>query len=337
MRKLFYPVKIIRYAAALFVIITLNFFIPIAMPGDPLVNLLGEEARFLKEEDEAKLREEFGLHLPAGERYILYLKNLARLDMGSSIRYRRPVLPIITDKLQLTMLLLIPSLILGFILSVLMGAYGGWRAGSFGEKTATGFFIFIYAIPQYLLAMLAIYFFSYRMGLFPLGGFWTGKAVGNFAIFKEIIHHLLLPGIILVLSTASSFYLVVRNSVIQVSSEHFILYSKARGLSGKRILFLHVLKNALPPAINFAALNFGFIVSGALLVEIVFSLNGMGELILNAAIARDYPVLRGCLLILTLSVVGANLIADIICRLVDPRLGRGAENENGKKSYPAGH
>lgn len=321
------PAKLIRYLAALFVIISLNFFIPIAMPGDPLVNLMGEEARFLNEEDEMRLREEFGLHLPPGKRYLAYLNDLAHLDLGRSIRQRRPVLPIIMDKLHLTLLLLIPSLILGFILAVLLGAYGGWRAGSFGERATTGFFIFIYAIPQYLLAMLAIYFFSFRMGLFPLGGFWTGKAVGSFAVFKEFLHHLLLPGIILILSTASSFYLVVRNAVIQVSSEHFILYSKARGLSGRRILFFHVLRNALPPVINFAALNFGFIVSGALLVEIVFSLNGMGELIFNAAIARDYPVLRGCLLILTLSVVGANIIADIICRLVDPRLGRGANSE----------
>lgn len=322
--------KLVRYGVTLYIILSLNFFIPFAMPGDPLVNLLGEDARFFSAEEEARLREAHNLDRPLGERYLVYLQKTARFDLGRSIQYGRPVYPLVLDKLKWTLILLLPSLSVGFLLALLLGSHCGWRVGSRLERVSTFFFIFIYSLPQFLLAMMSVYLFSFRLGLFPLGGFWSGQATGLWSQAGQVLHHLFLPWLILALSSASALYLVVRNSIIQVISENFVFYGRARGLGEKRILFVHALRNALPPVINFAALNIGFLVSGALLIEIVFSLNGMGELIYESAIRRDYPVLRGCLLVLTWSVLCANFLADLLCRLIDPRMG-GDRQETAKR------
>ena len=178
----------------------------------------------------------------------------------------------------------------------------------------TTFFLWIYCTPPFFLSLIVLYVFAFKIGIFPLRGFYeTGT-------FTDIAKHFFLPVLVLSLSLASRNYMIMRGSVIQEKGKLYILYARAKGLLNHSILFRHAFKNASLPLITLVALDIGFIISGALFVEIVFSMNGMGTLIFDALLARDYPVLQGIFLIITIMVVLANFLADIVYRIIDPRV-----------------
>jgi peptide/nickel transport system permease protein len=241
------------------------------MPGDPLINLLGQESHYVSAEFIQELKKQYGLDKPLYLQYMYYLINLFQGNWGHSFHYAKPIFGIVCYRLQWTLLLLIPSIILGAIFGIILGSYSGWKRGGRYDASLTSVLLFFYSTP----------------------GYWL--------------------------------YLIMRNSVVQVSGEGFILTARAKGLKERKILFRHVLRNALLPLITVIALDFGFMFSGVLLVEIVFSWNGMGTLIYDAVLARDYPLLQGCFLIITICVLIANFIADVIYAIADPRVRHGQE------------
>jgi peptide/nickel transport system permease protein len=305
--------KTLRYIVAIFLIFSLNFFIPRAMPGDPITNLLGEDV-MLTDSTMAELRSMMGLDLPLHQQYIGYLQSILRLDLGYSYHLHSDVSALIFARMKWTLLLAIPSLIAGAILGTFLGARAGWKRGSIGERTKTGLFLMIYSTPPYFLSLLALYVLSFQLDLFPLKGFYsTGSAL-------DIAHHLMLPILVMTLFSLSRNYMIMRGSVIQEKSNLYAAYARAKGLYDEEILFRHIFRNALLPIITLLALDFGFILSGALFIEIVFSMNGMGNLIYDALISRDYPVLQGSFLVITLMVVFFNLLADLLYSHIDPRV-----------------
>ncbi len=305
--------KASRYIIAIVIIFSLNFIIPRSMPGDPLTNLLGEDV-VLTDSSVAELRSEMGLDRSWSQQYLNYWWGILHLDLGYSFHLHSPVSKIIFSRMKWTLLLALPSLVLGAVLGTVLGALAGWRCKSRGVKMQTALFLSIYCTPPYFLSLLALYLLSFKFGLFPLKGFYsTGSAA-------DIAHHLFLPIVVMTLFSLSRNYMIMRGSVLQEKSSLYVAYARAKGLYDYEILFRHIFKNALLPIITLLAMDFGFILSGALFIEIVFSLNGMGNLIYDALLSRDFPVLQGSFLVITIMVVLANLLADLLYSRLDPRV-----------------
>lgn len=305
--------KCIRYLLALVIIFTFNFIIPRAMPGDPLTNLLGEEFT-LSETAIQELRSELGLDKPLTVQFFQYWKNILTLDLAYSYHFNQKVIPLILSRMKWTLALLVPSIILGAILGTLLGALFGWKRSTLPNKTMTWFFLAVYSSPPYFLGIIFLYIFSFKWGLFPFKGFYATGTVG------DILRHLFLPILIMSAFAASRNYMIMRGSVIIEKEKLYVLFARAKGLLGNAILFRHIFKNAILPVLTLVALDFGFLLSGALFVEIIFSMNGMGTLIYEALLSRDYPVLQGCFLFITITVIGANFITDILYGVIDPRV-----------------
>jgi peptide/nickel transport system permease protein len=311
--------KLLRYAITLLIILSINFFIPRAMPGDPMINLLGEDAIRVDKQILDDLRAEYGLDRPLHEQYLTYMLGIGTLDFGFSIHKNLKVTDLISDRLFWTLVLVFPSIIIGGALALIFGSIAGFRHGSNVDKLLTSLTIFLYTLPSFLFAMVIVSIFSFHLGWFPLGNLSSGRLEG-LPYLLDIGWHLFLPVSILSMFEATYIFLVIRNSITQIMGEYFIFVAKAKGLSERVIELKHVMRNVLPQFISIMALNFGFMVSGALIVEIVFSLNGMGTLIFDAVMARDYPVMQGAFVVLTIFVVAANFLADILYGFADPRI-----------------
>jgi peptide/nickel transport system permease protein len=302
-----------RYLVALFIIISMNFIIPRAMPGDELTNLLGEDVT-ITDSTIAELRHEMGLDRTWTEQYLDYWWNLLHLDLGYSFHLHSDVSRIIVSRIKWTLLLALPSILLGAIAGTVLGALAGWDGRNAGRKIQTLLLLAVYCTPPYFLCLLALYLFSFKLDLFPMKGFYiTGSTL-------DIAHHVFLPILVMTLFSLSRNYMIMRGSVIQEKSSLYAAFARAKGLYNEEILFRHVFKNALLPIITLLAMDFGFMLSGALFIEIVFSMNGMGNLIYDSLLARDYPVLQGSFLIITIMAVSANMLADLLYSRFDPRV-----------------
>ena len=308
--------KSLRYACSFGLLLLLNFLLPRCMPGDPLVHLLGVEDYLRFPKMVAEVRARYGLDRPLTTQFALYPRNLAEGDLGHSFHYGVPVGDLVIRRLAWTLVLVLPALGLGGLLAGALGAVAGWRSGGRGERWLTLGVLCLHSVPQYGLAMLALFFLAFKLDAFPLGGLSTERGA------IDVARHALLPVIVLALSSAAHLYLVMRNTVVDVCPRPFVTAARARGLSSTAVLLRHVLPNALLPFLALFALGLGFSVAGALLVEVVFSWPGMGTLILSAVDNRDYPLLQGCFLVITVSVLAANWLNDMLAGVVDPRLRR---------------
>jgi len=310
------PKRALRYLVALFIIVSLNFVLPRAMPGDPVTKLLGEDL-LVTPQTLQELKIELGLDKPLLQQYQEYWQNLLHLRLGYSYHFNQKVDVLILSRMKWTLFLLLPSILLAALIGTLAGALSGWWKNTPLNKAMTLFFFALYSNPPFFLGMMLLYLFSFRLGWLPFRGFYdTGSLL-------DILRHLLLPILVLSAFASSRNYMITRGSVITEKEKLYVVSARAMGLLGHSILFRHVFRNASLPVITLVALDFGFLLSGALLVEIVFSMNGMGTLIYEALLSRDYPVLQGCFLVITVMVVGANFAADILYTLVDPRTREG--------------
>jgi peptide/nickel transport system permease protein len=307
-----------RYLVVLFVIVTLNFLLPRLMPGDPLMNLVGEEAYYAAGGALDELKADLGLDRPLLVQYGRYLGGLLTGDWGYSYLYLRPVRDAIALHLRWTLALVLPSVLIAALLAALVGGIAGWRRGSRVDIGLSAANLFVYAMPHYWLAMLLLFIFSFRLGWFPLGRATSGGAT-DLPYLLDVGWHMLLPLIVITAFKATYDFLIVRGSVVSILGEDYVLMAQAKGLSGMAVLFRHVLRNALAPLVTVTAIQFGMVLSGALLVEVVFSWPGMGTLIYDAIAARDYPLLQSAFLIIAVCVLAANFIADALYPLLDPR------------------
>ena len=315
--------KIWRYGIGVFFVLGLNFVIVQLLPGDPLVHLVGEEAYFhlqgQKPQEIKALRAKYGLDRPLHERFLSFITNTVRFRLGWSYHHGQPVARVILFRLKWTLVLLCPALLVSAALGLFLGCLSGRPGRNAADRMMTPLFLILYAVPAYCLAFLLLLAFASMGDLLPLGGMRDATR-GAALSWWDVVRHMVLPQTVLVLHITTYLYMIMRSTVRQTFRGNFVITALGKGLKPKRVLLHHVLLNALPPYVAALAVNFGFIAGGALLVEVVFSWQGMGSLMYGAVIARDYPILSGCFLVLSLSVIGANMAADILCAYIDPRL-----------------
>ena len=310
---LFFIRKIIRYLFSGIFILLIVFLLPRLLPGDPIRNLVGEDI-YLSPEKILSLQVQFGLDLPLHEQFINYCIELVHLDLGFSYHLNAPVTEIIAGRFVWTLLFIGAALILGAIIGIIIGARIGWQSESVWSRIIYSSALVISSVPPYLLGLLTLGIFVYHLGLFPFKGFYD-----EFTI-QSIVYHLALPVLVLTLFYGSRNLIIMRGSVISEKNLLYPQFARSLGIPEKEILFRHIRRNALLPVIALIALDFGFLFSGALFVEIIFSLYGMGSLIYDAILLRDYPILTSTFLIISVLIIVANLIADLLSAILDPRM-----------------
>ncbi|WP_127504307.1 ABC transporter permease [Actinoplanes solisilvae] len=315
--------RIAFYLFTAWAAITLNFFIPRLVPGDPVQSLIAKFRGQLSSEAINSLYVLFGLDDDRSlwSQYIDYWGQLFRGDLGLSFTFfPAPVSQVIGDALPWTILLVGVTTIISFLLGTSLGVVAGWRRGSWadGLLPVTTFFS---SVPYFWLGIIAIYLLAGPDSFFPSsGGFDSGLIPAWDQYFiPSAIQHSLLPALTILISSVSGWILSMRNMMVTVSSEDYITVAHAKGLSERRVAVGYAARNALLPNVSGFALSLGFIVGGTLLVEIVFSYPGLGFILLQALGAKDYPLMQGIFLIITISVLVANLLADVAYMLLDPR------------------
>lgn len=307
--------KIIRYAASLLVILLIVFALPRIMPGNPVMFLIGEDV-IVTPEVLADLNARLGLDRPVPEQFYLFLQGLCAGDLGYSYHLHSPVVSLIGDRVAWTLLLVDTSLLIGYAAGIILGTWAGWMSDHKPAKALTGASICISCIPPYLLGLTLFSIFVYHLNWFPYKGLYTTPDIWS------VMHHLALPVATLALFVFARNLLIMRGSVLAEKNQLYPQFARSLGVPGRKILYGHVMRNAILPILTQFAIDFGFIFSGALFIEIIFSLNGLGTLMYDAIITRDYPVLSGLFLVIAVMAVLANMLADILYGVIDPRVGR---------------
>ncbi|MFI5892606.1 ABC transporter permease [Actinoplanes sp. NPDC051513] len=315
--------RIAFYLFTVWAAITINFFIPRLVPGDPVQSLISKYQGQLSTKSIQSLYVLFGLdkHQSLWSQYIDYWKQLFNGDLGLSFTFfPAPVSQVIAQALPWTVLLVGLTTIISFTLGTGLGVLAGWRRGSWADALlpVTTFFS---SVPYFWLGIIAIYLLAGPDSFFPSsGGFDSGLVPAWDQYFiPSALQHSLLPALTILISSVSGWILSMRNMMVTVASEDYITVAHAKGLPERRVALSYAARNALLPNISGFALALGFIVGGTLLVEIVFSYPGLGFTLLQAVGAKDYPLMQGIFLIITIAVLLANLLADVAYILLDPR------------------
>jgi len=314
-----------RYFSTFFIVTTIIFFLPRAMPGDPFDYLSdnpdGDILIVLTPEQKEALREYYGIDKPILGQYFNYLTRLTRLDLGLSIYYKQPVNRLIASRLPWTLLLVSTGSILSVIASVVLGVNSAWYKNQLLDRVFYSLSLIVSRIPSFLVAIGLIIIFSGTHGI-PFGGAYTAYAEysGLAEQSWDILLHLFLPVTAFFISTVSDYYLVVRNSMIDTLDKKFILTAYAKGLEQPRIKYLHAFRASLLPYITYIFTRMGFLIGGVIFIESVFSYPGVGSLISEAVANRDYPLMEGLFFFLSMAVIVCNLLADQLYPFIDPRV-----------------
>jgi peptide/nickel transport system permease protein len=311
------------YLLAAWVAVTVNFLLPRLMPGDPATALFARFRGRLAPEAIVALREAFGLRpAPIGVQYLTYLKHILHGDFGMSIAYfPTPVSHVLVRGLTWTLFLSGTALVISFSLGTLLGIFAAWRRGGFLDRWGTSTLSFLGAFPYFWLAMLAVYVLGYQLRWLPVGGAYDDDTVPgwSFAFVVDVARHAALPVSTVVLATMGGWMLTMRNAMISTNGAEYVRLAYARGLSPNRVLFQYAARNALVPSLASFGMALGFVLGGSLLTEVVFSYPGQGYLLVQAVRAQDYPLMQGIFLVITLSVLAANWVVDVVVLSLDPR------------------
>ena len=312
-----------------FLIVTFNFVLFRVMPGDPRMALLHQN---LDPSVRQQVEEKFGLNLPLWEQYWLYLLNLFRGDWGRSFTISRntPVVEIVFGgRLVNTLALMGASLLLSTVIGMLIGVFAASRRNSPLDRSSVVFFLVTYSMPVFWSGLLILLYLGFYLKLIPLFGTFTHYAEhANFLEFAvDYLWHMTGPMIVLTLSFIGSFFLLMRDTVLDVFTKDFMEAAKAKGLSERKILYRHAMRNAMLPMISVIAVNMTYLISGATVTEQVFTWPGLGQLTIQAVVNADYPILQGIFLLMATVVVVSNFVADIIYAFADPRIRYGEKQK----------
>jgi len=306
----------------IFLAVTLNFILFRIMPGDPTRAVSGDPR--VDTATRLALIAKFGLDRPLFEQYFLYLYNLLRGELGISfVQIGRPVIDIILGrKMVNTIILMGSSMFIAFILGIVVGVFAAWRRGTRIDISFIVLSLATYSMPVFWFGMLLLLFFSYYINIFPIAGTITpGLVHPNFLAYaKDYLHHLMAPMITLGVSFFGGYFLFMRDTILDVFTEDYMLTARAKGLSDRKILFKHAMRNALLPMVSLMGVHVTFLISGATMTETVFSWDGLGRLIYDSVRNNDYPVLQGIFLFMAVLVVVASILADVVNAFLDPRI-----------------
>lgn len=313
--------KLMFSLVTVLIVVGINFVLFRVLPGDPVRAVIGRNVR-ISPETQAALRAQFGLDKPIfPDQFLDTLGQWMRGNLGVSWSQRRPVTDILLSKLGNTIVLIGLGQILSIVFGVILGLLAGWKRKTAIDIGALTFSLIAWSIPTFWLGIILLAAGSTWLGL-PTGGIVNPGNSGKplYQVLPDVAHHLILPTLTLTILYLGEYMLIMRSSILEVLSEDYILTAKAKGLSYWQVLWRHALKNAMLPIVTLIALNLGFTVSGAIYVETVFSYDGLGKLFQTALVKQDFPLLQGAFLLLAVSVIIANMLADILYTYLDPRV-----------------
>jgi len=309
-----------QYAIVVIVAVTLNFALPRMMPGNPLALIAGVDVGLLTPEQRAELITDFRLDAPLSTQYLEYWQSILTGDLGTSYRSGRPITEMIGERLPWTLLLAGGALAISSVIGIILGAISAWRRGGKIDIPLLTGMIALQSLPSFWLGMLLISIFSVQMGWFPsFGAVSPASGFTGWEQVWDVVGHAVLPVITLSVLSTPGVYLTMRYSMLEVLGEDFIRTARAKGSSERRVLFGHVARNAIAPVVTFLAIRFAFAFGGAVIIETVFSYPGLGRLVFEAVSGRDFPVMQAAFLVFTIAVLVANLIADLLYPIIDPR------------------
>ena len=312
--------RLVQAFGLLLAVIVLNFILIQIAPGDVALTLAGEQGsgspEFL-----AAVRARFGLDQPLLVQLFRYIWNVLQFDLGHSYYWERPVMDLIQEKLFSTVLLAGTALAFAMTIGVILGVFTARRPESPASHGVTFLSLVGYALPVFWTAIMLLVVFVAKLGLFPIGGMEDPRFEGGtIAHIVDVAYHLVLPAFTLGIIYLAYYSRLARASMLDVLGSDYIRTARAKGVDERSVVYRHALRNALIPVVTIVGLQFGALFSGAVLVETVFSWPGMGRLAYEAIIRQDTPLMMGLLIVSAALVIVANLLTDLVYRLIDPRI-----------------
>jgi peptide/nickel transport system permease protein len=316
--------RVAQYALVLWVAATINFALPYLAPGDPVDYLYVGPIQGLTEEQLAQIRTGYGLDRPILEQYAGFWTGLTRGDLGTSVAHNRPVVDLLLERLPWTLALIGLGVLGATVLGIALGAAAAWWRGRRRDIGLVTGVLAVDSMPSFWIGMMLIAVFAVQLGWFPSFGA-TEITAGGAAAIGEMLRRLVLPVVTITLAIFGSIVLLTRAAMVSVLDEPFVRLARAKGVSERQIALRHALRNALLPVFTNVTVMVGALLSSLVVVETVFAYPGLGRLIYEAVTARDYPLLQGAFLLITVGVIVLNLLADLTYPLLDPRVRRPAE------------
>jgi peptide/nickel transport system permease protein len=311
--------KVLAALATLAFVVCFNFFLFRVVESDPVASLF--RGRNLTPTQRAELREEFGLDGSKGEQFVRYLQQTAQLNLGRSYRSNQPVSSEIWERAWPTIALVGVSTFFSAVFGIFIGIVAAWKRRTRADYGWTGFSMATYSMPDFWLGMLLLVTFAVALGWFPVGGITDpgSDATGVAKLFDQA-QHMFLPALTLTLAYLGEYALVMRSSLLDTMREDYLTLARAKGLRDVVVRNRHAVPNALLPVVTLIAINFGFVLSGAIAVETIFSWPGLGLLTYDALKGPDLPMLQGLFLVFSAAVIFFNLVADLLYGFLDPRV-----------------
>jgi peptide/nickel transport system permease protein len=304
--------RLVQAIPVLFGITLVSFFLIHLIPGDPVAAILGNHYNAVTA---AALRHALGLDRPIWEQYFIFLGHLAHGNLGQSAYYEQPVAQVIGDRIAPTIWLVIYSGVLAGIISLPLAIVSALRNDGVIDQVIRAVFVVAFAMPAFWIGIVLILILSIDIRLFPVSGFGNG--------FTDHLRYLFLPSLTIALAFSSVLIRSLRNGILEVLNEDYIRTAKAKGIARRVIMLRHVLRNALLPTVTIFGINVAFLLGSTVVIENVFAIGGIGQLLVSAILQRDYEVVQGITLLLAAAVVAVNLLTDIVYALLDPRASYG--------------
>lgn len=312
------------YLAAFVAAATINFFLPRLMPGDPIQIMFSSAGAELSPENLDALKLTFGfVDGPLWQQYLTYLQSIFTGDLGRSIKYfPLPVTSVLGNALIWTVGLMGTATLVSFTLGTFLGVLAAWRRGSVFDIVVSVGAIFATSVPAVVTSLIVLFFFGFTLGWFPTGYAADPSLDPSFSLtyIGSLLYHGILPMLTLCTVLTGGFAVTMRNNMINLLGEDYIVMGRAKGLSDSRVMLWYAARNALLPTVSSLAIAIGTVLGGSLVTEVVFNYPGLGNILYQAILARDYPVIQGQLLIMTIAMLVANFIVDVSYVLLDPRL-----------------
>jgi peptide/nickel transport system permease protein len=314
--------RLVFYLVAAWVALTANFFLPRAMPGSAVEDIMSKFPNLQPSAYKA-LEAMLGVGHPGSlwHQYWSYLVDVAHLNFGTDVvQYPAKVSTLLAQTIPWTLTLVGTATVIAFVVGTGLGIVAGWRSGGWVDRALPGL-MFLQAIPYFFLALILLDLLAVTLHLFPLGQGYSGGLIPgwHWQFIGSAIDHSILPAFTIVITSVAGWMLQMRNVMITTVGEDYVLAGQAKGLSSRRVVFTYAARNALLPQLQGFGLALGFVVSGAIVMEIVFSYPGIGLLLLSAVTSNDYPLMQAIFLVITFAVLLANLIVDVIIVFADPR------------------
>ncbi|HSL27822.1 MAG TPA: ABC transporter permease [Anaerolineales bacterium] len=318
--------RALEFVITFFLAISINFFLPRLVPGNPLQLIAGNAAPQLGKERVEALRAQYGLDKPLSEQYLLYLKQLARGDLGQSYRFSggRSVVEILSENFRWTLLLVGTSLILALVLGSALGIWSATRRGDPLDLSLLSGVYVLRSVPPFWLAMVLIPVFAIQLGYLPPGDSYSIPRLEGWENVRDVARHAVMPVGVLTLAYLPTAFVIMRAAMFGILESDYIRTARAKGVPGRWVLLKHGLRNALLPVLTSFMVDFGQLLGGVTVVEAVFNYRGIGNMMFEAVKARDYPLLQGGFLLFTVTILLLNILTELIYPLLDPRLRRTA-------------